>query len=258
MSSTELLSNPAHTTTSNTTLDAPELCRKHGISLLFEPYPDNSISAGRWYCPACAEENERMAAMTEAAARHRRIIRGIPPHYQIASLGDFAEADIAPVVKWTKAPAGFIYVHGACGVGKTHLACAVQKRLNADGVFSDLVFSAEMFLQLHKSFGRNPADMEDAVIAKYAPFSGVSIALFDDVGAQKVSDYTVDAWYKIVDRRYRHNLPTFFTSNLTPKELAATLGARTASRIISGALFELTGEDRRTKKHKAHWTEKYD
>jgi DNA replication protein DnaC len=260
MNSTELLSNPANTTISNTTTetDSPGPCRKHGVPLSFEPFPDNDVCPGRWYCPACAEEIERKAAAAEAEARHRQLLRGIPPRYQTANFGDFAPADIAPVVKWAKAPAGFIYVHGTCGVGKTHLICAVQKQFNADGVFSDLVFSSEMFLQLHKSFGRNAADMEDAIIAKYAPFSGASVVLFDDVGAQKISDYTVDAWYKIVDRRYRQNLPTFFTSNLTPKELAATLGDRTASRIQSGTLLELKGEDKRMKKRKAHWTEKYD
>jgi DNA replication protein DnaC len=221
-------------------------------------YPENKIVMGRWYCPRCAEENERQATVQEAAERRRRLNRDIPPHYQTANLGDFAQGDIAPVAKWAKAPAGFIYVHGTCGVGKTHLICAVQKRLNAEGVFSDLVFSAEMFMLLHKSFGRNAADMEDAIIAKYAPFKGDSVALFDDVGAQKVSDYTVDTWYKIVDRRYRQNLPTFFTSNLTPKELGATLGDRTTSRILSGARIELKGEDLRMKKRKAHWTEKYD
>jgi len=212
------------------------------------------------YCPKCEEERLAMIEEENARKREARLIRDIPPHYRDADLRQFDPAVIAPVLKWAENPSGFLYVTGKVGAGKTHLACAVKKKLNADGRVSSLVFSADMFLALHKSFNSkknakaDKAD-EDVIIKKYAPDSGGDIAIFDDVGAQKVSDYTTDAWYKIIDRRYRNNSPTMFTTNLSPEELDLRLGDRIISRIVSGTVFNFPGDDRRIKKH---WTEKYD
>lgn len=235
--------------------EPPPVCSKHGVVKVFQAFDDNLITPGRWYCPECDAQNERRLAEEAARQKAERLIRCIPYHYQGAALSDFDAAEIGQVLKWASAPEGFVYVTGECGTGKTHLACAVQKKLNADGRDSTLAFSAEMFLQLHKSFGRNSEVAEDRIINRYAPENGGGIIILDDVGAQKISDYTVDAWYKIIDRRYRLGCPTMITTNLSPKELTEVLGDRTTSRILSGVRLRLTGPDRRIK---AHWTEKFD
>ena len=50
----------------------------------------------------------------------------------------------------------------------------------------------------------------------------------------------------IVNHRYREVLPTIFTSNIGPMDLAAQLGERTASRIISMCdWISLEGDDYR-------------
>jgi hypothetical protein len=53
--------------------------------------------------------------------------------------------------------------------------------------------------------------------------------------------------FVIVNHRYREALPTVFTSNIGPKELAEQLGERTASRIIAMCKegIELGGQDYR-------------
>jgi len=247
MNSTDNQSDPASTKT---------YCRKHKI----ERIPIETLVANPWgivflYCPECEEERLAEIEAEKARERQARLTRGIPPHYRDADLRQFDPTTIAPVLKWAENPSGFLYVTGKVGAGKTHLACAVKKKLNADGRDSSLVFSTDMFLALHKSFNRKANAEEDAVIGKYAPESGGGIAIFDDVGAQKVSDYTVDAWYKIIDRRYRNNCPTMFTTNLTPEELEDTLSDRVISRILSGAVFNFPGDDRRIQKH---WTDKFD
>jgi len=248
MNSSENQSNPASTKT---------YCRKHKTELV-KFAGEFGDPTGRfsdlYYCPKCEAENVAEAEAVKARKRRAELLRGIPPHYHAADLRQFDAKIIAPVLKWAENPAGILYVTGKVGVGKTHLACAVQKKLNADGRKSALVFSSEMFLSLHKSFGRKADDDEDTVVKRYAPESGDDIAIFDDVGAQKISDYTVDAWFKIIDRRYRNNNPTMFTTNLTPEELDKRLGDRIISRILSGTVFNFPGDDRRIAKH---WTEKF-
>jgi DNA replication protein DnaC len=52
--------------------------------------------------------------------------------------------------------------------------------------------------------------------------------------------------FVVVNHRYREALPTIFTSNIGPKDLAAQLGERTASRIISMCEWiSLEGQDYR-------------
>jgi len=52
--------------------------------------------------------------------------------------------------------------------------------------------------------------------------------------------------FVIVNHRYREALPTIFTSNTGPKDLAVQLGERTASRMISMCEWiSLEGEDYR-------------
>jgi DNA replication protein DnaC len=212
------------------------------------------------YCPRCEEERLEAEAAEKTRALQARLTHDIPPHYRDADLRQFDPAVIAPVLKWAEEPTGFLYVTGKVGAGKTHLACAVKKKLNAAGRGSSLVFSADMFLALYKSFNskKNAEADEEAIIKKYAPDSGGDIAIFDDVGAQKVSDYTTDVWYKIIDRRYRNNYPTMFTTNLSPEELDRRLGDRIISRIISGVVFEFPGEDRRLQRAKNWVAEKFD
>jgi len=235
-------------------------CKKHGIPIMYERFDNNNVEnhflQGFYYCPKCEHELFVKEQKQAAKERHERLMRGVPHSYQSADLGQFDAKLIAPVIKWADNPRGFLCVTGSCGVGKTHLACAVQKRLNAAGAKGQLVFAAEMFLELRKSFGDKATVKEDAVLAKYAPDApGAEPMIFDDVGAQKASEYTVDAWYKIIDRFNRHGNPVMVTTNLTPDEMVAMLGERTASRIMSGGVVEIVGEDRRVKKH---WTEKYD
>jgi DNA replication protein DnaC len=72
-----------------------------------------------------------------------------------------------------------------------------------------------------------------------------SLCIFDDIGAQKLSDYVLERWYNIIDRRSSMKKPTLFTTNFSPKEIFATMGDRIASRICSGIVYELKGSDRR-------------
>jgi DNA replication protein DnaC len=248
MTSSEKQSSPASTTT----------CSKHGVPLAPVEMGGGALPVHTlYYCPKCDEENEAEAAARAAEERRARLLSGIPPRYHDADLRQFDAALIAPIIKWAANPAGFLFVNGPVGTGKTHAACAVKKRLNYDSRYSSLVFSMDMFQELHKSFGKRTDTEEDAVIRRYAPESSKSIVIFDDVGAQKVSEYTTEAWFKIIDRRYRHNAPTMFTTNLTFKELAANVGDRTASRIASGVRITFDGDDRRIKMNPS-WTTKFD
>ena len=225
-------------------------CDRHGIILQFAKnkfYMKDRIIE---HCSLCAKEEEELKEKEKEkelqAIEHSRLNHGIPNRFLGARLTDFDKIDT--VLNWIKKPDGFLFIHGACGCGKSHLACAIKYHFNEMKISVKLAFSSELFLELRKSFNKKEiVDGEYSIIEKYAPEykEKLDICIFDDVGAQKISEYVIEAWYDIIDRRYRNNYPTIFTSNFSLKEISICMTDRIASRLASGTIFELPGKDRR-------------
>ncbi|MBA2693261.1 MAG: ATP-binding protein [Rubrobacter sp.] len=125
----------------------------------------------------------------------------------------------------------------------THLACAVMHELiQRKRVPSLFVTVPELLDNIREAYnvpGRNIDEWMDAV-------RNAEFLLLDDLGAERASEWVRERIFVIVNHRYREELPTLFTSNVGPKDLAAQLGARTASRIIEMCdWISLEGEDYR-------------
>jgi DNA replication protein DnaC len=69
--------------------------------------------------------------------------------------------------------------------------------------------------------------------------------IFDDFCTQKFWDGAIETWFNIINIRYMENMPTVFTSNLTLGEIAISMSDRISSRLASGVVFELKGNDKR-------------
>jgi DNA replication protein DnaC len=207
------------------------------------------------HCSFCAEDyklqEEKRRKQEKEALEFFRLTHGIPQKFISARLTDFE--NILPILNWLEEPKGFLFIHGPCGSGKSHLAAAIKYFFNTNRFEARLVFSSDMFLELRKTFNNKKGESESefSVIEKYAPTEqrGIKLCIFDDIGAQKISEYAIEAWYDIIDRRYRNDNPTIFTSNLSLKEISICMTDRIASRLASGNIFELTGRDRRIKRN---------
>jgi DNA replication protein DnaC len=151
-----------------------------------------------------------------------------------------------------------VFISGKCGVGKTHLAVGLLKEWlhkrtlelikdthdypsisNTNPIFLP---SVDLFLELKNTFN-NDGQSEKDVIDAYVQ---AGLLVIDDVGAEKVSDWSRQMFYLIVDRRYRNMKPTIITSNLSLQQISETIDERISSRICEmGVATELTGKDRR-------------
>jgi DNA replication protein DnaC len=100
-------------------------------------------------------------------------------------------------------------------------------------------------LQLRAGFGKDSNISESDSLKCYQKNE---VLIIDDLGAEKLTDYVIQAWYSIIDYRYSNMLPTVITSNLSVAELAVRFGDRIASRIASGNVLTLRGSDRRLEK----------
>ncbi|HEV3476010.1 MAG TPA: ATP-binding protein [Rubrobacteraceae bacterium] len=136
-----------------------------------------------------------------------------------------------------------LYFCGDVGTGKTHLAVAVMNELIQRKRVPSLFVTVPEFLDnLREAYmipGRDLDEWMDAV-------KNADLLVLDDLGAEKPNPWVRERLFVVVNHRYREALPTLFTSNIGPKDLASQLGERTASRIIAMCEWiSLEGEDYR-------------
>lgn len=130
---------------------------------------------------------------------------------------------------------------GPTGTGKTYQAYAAIRELAITGVVArwEVTTAPDMYASLRPRHG---VDSE----AEFRRYRSAAVLLVDDLGASKVTEFTEEVNFRLIDWRYKHHLPTLFTSNALPKDLADRLGARVASRLREMCQsIPVLGQDRR-------------
>jgi DNA replication protein DnaC len=130
---------------------------------------------------------------------------------------------------------------GGTGTGKTHQAYAAIRALAASGVGMtwQAVAAADLYAQMRPRYG---VDSEQ----EFERYARASVLVLDDLGAAKGSEWNEEVNYRLVNHRYERQMPTLITSNVPPKNLAAALGERVASRLVEMAeRVVIAGGDRR-------------
>lgn len=132
-----------------------------------------------------------------------------------------------------------LVLNGTVGVGKTHLAVAAYRAVVAGGVLPAVAVPVPALLDGLRP-GREPVEelraCEDA-----------RLLLLDDLAAERVTEWTGETLYRLIDARYARRLPTIVTTNAPGAMIRETLGPRVASRLNGlGRLVVLDGPDRRT------------
>ncbi|MCG6551591.1 MAG: ATP-binding protein [Candidatus Magnetominusculus sp. LBB02] len=123
-----------------------------------------------------------------------------------------------------------LFIFGRPGVGKTHVAalCVRGFILAMEPVFRQEhgtvpqevgypAFStvADMLLAVRDSF-RQKEFSENDILKKY---SSAPLVVLDDLGAEKVTEWSAKTLYSVINRRYADNLPLIITSAMNLKEL---------------------------------------
>jgi DNA replication protein DnaC len=142
-----------------------------------------------------------------------------------------------------------IVLTGVPGTGKTHLAVAILRELavgkkiksETDACFIPV---PELLAEIRASYRDGDPDERD-IIDRY---SRLPFLVLDDLGAEKTTEWSITTLYLIIDRRYRNMRPTIITTNLSLEQIAVALSERISSRLASGKVLLLTGQDYRMKR----------
>jgi len=191
----------------------------------FDPYDDAAIL-----------RRQQQEVLAELAAQAREDFERIRPI-------EFAEpGTLDPrITPWAKGflstgRARALIIVGTIGAGKTWTLWKLVEALIGQGWRGkwDIVSSYEL-----KEATDRPVDRD--LIAKWR---SIDLLCIDDIGAQRINDWDMDALHALIDTRRQHQRATVITSNTS--ELRPLLGERVASRVAGGATAVVfNNEDRR-------------
>jgi len=137
-----------------------------------------------------------------------------------------------------------LYITGLCGTGKTHLACALAQEMLWQGERIKFISSLELVSDFRNSF------KDEIGIDEIVGNCANKNIILDDLGVEKTSDFVVECFDLLIDKRYRNGRGQMIvTSNLNLQGIAEKMCDRIASRLCEMCdIINLTGEDFRLKK----------
>ena len=125
---------------------------------------------------------------------------------------------------YARNPEGWLFLHGGCGVGKTHLAVAIARHALEHQRVSVL-------------FQVVP-DLLDRLRATFDPGSGVAyderfeqireagLLVLDDLGTENTTPWAREKLYQIFNHRYNERAPTVVTSNQDLRQIDERITSR--------------------------------
>gem|GEM_PF-2294219 len=240
-------------------LDLTIACDVHGPQIVQVPkFLADKLS----HCPKCVQAKREQKLQKKIEKRASEIIEqaGIP----LNSIGHtFSQADRSKSIKQTaiierlityiqditargdSTGAKNIMLSGNMGTGKTYFASillqniivrACEKALSDE---SNIRFKGGLAIQfiseqaLQSAITATWSDKSETTKQLYERLSSKAILCIDDVGTvSSTQTHLLDAYAAILDERYKRNLPTIITSNMTHEGLKLAIGARAADRFL--------------------------
>lgn len=182
------------------------------------------------------EDRERMA---------RKYVDGLPARYRAYTLdalrahpGNSAALAAAAALDLGQN----LYLWGAAGNGKTHLAVATGRRLAEDGHRVSFYGVVDLFNRIRSSFGSG---------GDRPSLEWPEVLILDDLGKIKPTEFVYEVFYGALEHRWANEKTTIFTANHKPSVAASQLApdsesaAAILSRMASGAVVEVRGRDER-------------
>lgn len=208
--------------------------------------PENGWRAATHPCACLAElmAHERWERALAASDITPKLLSVSFGSYDTRGHPSLSAGHDAAVAWATAVPDGgapWLFLYGSPGTGKTHLLASAFNLLMAAGRYP--LYTLVPALLDHVRQGLD-APNKGEYAARFKAIKEAPILLLDDLGAEQRSDWSDEALFKLLDYRYREELPTAVASNLLPAGLEPRIASRLQDRALSAAVL-MAGPDYR-------------
>lgn len=198
-------------------------------------------------CPTCSGDAQKRIALKKQAELVQKLFGGADIPFKMRDY-EFSSYPVNGDERALKVVQGFVrhhvngqdeenkrgmWLHSDPGHGKTSLAvCALKEvlRHNNTGIF---VLTSEFFKRLRASF--NPQTRTWSEDELLDAVEEVPWLVLDDIGVEKPTDFILERMYSIITLRMQNQRYTIFTSNFSPRDLAAHWCAKIPENEIGTA-----------------------
>lgn len=143
---------------------------------------------------------------------------------------DGMEEPFAEAVRYARDPKGWLFLHGNCGAGKTHLAVAIALQAMERQKLSVLfAVVPDLLDHLRATFDPGAGVAYDD---RFSAIRNAQLLILDDLGTENTTPWAREKLYQIFNHRYNEQLPTVITSNQDFKRIEE----RVLSRMLDTRL----------------------
>ena len=145
---------------------------------------------------------------------------------------------------YAQEPDGWLFLHGGCGTGKTHLAVAIAQSVMANQGMSVLfAVVPDLLDHLRATFDPGSGTAYDD---RFTAIRNAHLLVLDDLGTENTTPWAREKLYQIFNHRYNERLPTVITSNLDFKRIEERVLSRILDRRLT-RFVQIDAEDFRTR-----------
>lgn len=113
---------------------------------------------------------------------------------------------------------------GGYGTGKTHLAASIANKLMDNGI-------PVLFDTFSGHLNKLKAEFNGGKSVYLEQMKNVDMLILDDIGKEKISEWSQSIMFDVINFRYEHLLPIVLTTNLKNDSLKEYLGGAVWSRL---------------------------
>lgn len=130
-------------------------------------------------------------------------------------------------------PQNSLYIFGAYGTGKTHLAAAIANEVISNGKSVVYTRFGELCRDVKRAFDSKAKEGEEHILRKYKT---CYLLILDDLGKERITDWSLALLFELIDSRYRDMKPTVITANYSVEQTVDKLTANGADACTAGAI----------------------
>ncbi len=126
---------------------------------------------------------------------------------------------------------GWLVLHGAVGVGKTHLAAAIANSYASRNIQAAVYFRVvpDLLDQLRATFDPETGVAYDE---RFQQIRNANLLVLDDLGTENTTPWASEKLFQLINHRYNEQLPTVITTNAKLDRIED----RIVSRILDSRL----------------------